>query len=94
MKMAAPAHPTQGVIQLSPNYYGAGVVTPSDSQPIFAFGYVRGLYAVSSGNIAAIGADGNAFTIAVPANFILPIAVTQVKASGTTVTGGNLFYLL
>ncbi len=51
----------------------------------------RSLYITGAGNLTATGWDGTAFTIAVPANFILPVSVRSVN-SGTTATGVFAIY--
>ena len=86
--MATPAHPTQGILILGPAGPGQGMseVTKSDTDGICSQGYARSLYCVQAGNVRAVGADGVEFTVAVPANFILPVAVTKVFATNTTVT--------
>jgi hypothetical protein len=59
---------------------GSFPITPSDSTTIAA----RSLYVTSAGDVCFVGVDGTTDTWTVPDNFIIPIAVTKVKASGTT----------
>lgn len=62
------------------------LVVKSDADGICTTGYARSLYCVQAGNVRAVGADGVEFTVAVPANFTLPVAVTKVFLTNTTVT--------
>jgi hypothetical protein len=61
------------------------IVTPSDSvdleQPCRAF------YAAVAGNISVITEAGNTRLVPVGAFFVLPLAVTRIRATGTTATG-------
>jgi hypothetical protein len=86
--MAAPAHPTGGVLIGGTGSAGQGMspVTPSDTQNVVSQGYARSLYIVDAGNIHCTGLDGNEFTIAVPANFVLPVCVVKVWAAATSST--------
>jgi hypothetical protein len=67
---------------------GAGVVTPSDAT-VFAYP-TRGLYIGGTGNVTvSFGATAGAAIVtftAVPVGTFLPIAVSQVRATGTTAT--------
>jgi len=47
----------------------------------------KALYIVGAGDIVIVTRAGNSRTVAVPANFILPVRVKAVRASGTTATG-------
>jgi hypothetical protein len=81
-------NPTGAMAPLGSAGPGAGMslIVKSDSGPIATQGYARALYCVQAGNIKATGLDGQDFTVAVPVNFILPVACSKVWATGTTVT--------
>ncbi len=65
---------------------GLAAVTPSDSADLPEI--ARALYITGAGDLAAIGADGVAFTITgLVAKTWFPVAVSRVKAAGTTATG-------
>lgn len=83
-----PAHPTSGILIGGTGSAGQGMaaVTPSNTDNLSTQGYARSLYIVDAGNIHCTGLDGGEFTIAVPANFILPVCVTKVWATSTTST--------
>lgn len=86
--MPPPASSTRGVASLGAAGPGVGMaqITPSDTNNIVDQGYARSLFIVGAGNIHCTGLDGVEFTVAVPANFILPVAVTKVWAASTTAT--------
>ena len=86
--MAAPAHPTDGVLLGGVGSAGQGMsaVTPSNTDNICSQGYARSLYTVEAGTLHCTGLDGKEFTVTVPVNFILPVCVVRVWATGTTVT--------
>ncbi len=66
--------------------YSAAAVTPSDNTDL---AYVtRGLYVGGAGNITVnMAENGAAFLFTgVPVGTVLPIAVSRVKATGTTAT--------
>lgn len=65
--------------------YGMFPIIPSDSVDLAS--RARSLYITVAGAVCAIGVDGATFTVTVPANFILPVAVSRVKSTGTTATG-------
>jgi len=68
---------------------GSKAITPADSlltTPILS------LYVTVAGSVAFLGMDGQADTWTVPANFIIPVAMTQVSATGTTATGLHGIY--
>ncbi len=69
----------------SPAYFAAAVA-PNDGSDLSIV--TRGLYVGVSGNVSVLMAgDGGAVTFtAVPAGAVLPIAVSRVKATGTTAT--------
>ncbi|MGI9159847.1 MAG: spike base protein, RCAP_Rcc01079 family [Saprospiraceae bacterium] len=60
-------------------------LTPSDSTDLVTMS--KALYVTVAGNIEVITRAGNTRVIAVPANFILPLRITRLKASSTTATG-------
>jgi hypothetical protein len=69
---------------------GSAVITPNDNSDLVNPAtnqneVALALYCEGAGNVAFIGADGNADTWPVTANFVIPVAVTRVKATGTTV---------
>lgn len=62
----------------------AVVVSPSDTNTL---NFTRGLYVGGAGNLAVTMKDGTTVTFTgVTAGQILPVSVTQVKATGTTAT--------
>jgi hypothetical protein len=61
---------------------GSRAVTPSDTADLDP--PAMSLYVTTAGDVCFVGADGQEDTWAVPANFIIPVAVKQVKATGTT----------
>lgn len=66
---------------------GSRAVTPSDSADIVAGETALGLYVTGAGDVSFVCPDGTSDTWTVPANFILPVPVTRVRATGTTATG-------
>lgn len=71
---------------------GSFVVTPhDDNDPATP---ARSLYCEEAGDVAFIGHDGAEDTWAVPANYTIPIRVTRVKATGTTVGAGTLHAII
>lgn len=60
-------------------------VTPSDSTEYDP--PLRSLYITAAGNISVRTVAQTTITIAVPANFLLPLAVDKVNATNTTSTG-------
>lgn len=71
------------------------VITPNDSVdlPQVAGLRCRGLYASDSGDVSLIDATGHTVTVPVLAGGTLALEVSRVRATGTTVTAGNLFAL-
>lgn len=86
--MGTPAHPTGGILVGGTGSAGQGMsaVTKSDTDNLSTTGYARSLYIVDAGNVHCTGLDGVEFTVAVPANFILPVCVTKVWSANTTST--------
>ena len=70
---------------LSPTY-NAAAITPSDTTDLAVV--TRGVYVGGAGNITVNMADTGAAVLftAVPVGTILPIAISRVKATGTTAT--------
>lgn len=67
------------------SFSNANAVTPSDSVPLAQV--AMALYVTVTGNVAFISAGGDTVTLsAVPAFTLIPIAASQVKATGTTAT--------
>lgn len=63
---------------------GGRAITPNDTT---VFAATRALWIGGAGAVAVTFADGTTATLSgVPAGTRLPIAVTQVKATGTTAT--------
>ena len=61
-------------------------VTPSDTYPIKE-GPARALYVGVTGDVTAVNENGVAVTFSnVPTGAVLPIATSQVNATGTTAT--------
>lgn len=63
----------------------AQTITKSDST-VFTPAY-RALYVTTAGDVKVDTAAGTAITFTLPANFLLPLAVTKVYSTGTTATG-------
>lgn len=61
----------------------AAAITPSDT----AWLSLVGLMVTVAGNVAVTTGAGNAVTIPVAVGQVLELAITQVKATGTTATG-------
>ncbi len=83
--------PTGFVPVLRPDAVGSGLVslaiTPSDTAGNGLPNFTRGLFVGGAGNLVVIDTQGNTTTFTnVQAGQILPIAVQQVKATGTTCT--------
>jgi hypothetical protein len=64
---------------------GSAPVTPNDSADLTEI--ARSLYVTGAGDVKFDGADGTTDTWTVPANFVIPVAVRRVYATGTTATG-------
>jgi hypothetical protein len=61
----------------------AKAVTPSDSTAVSFFGFYVGI----TGDVTVVTAAGSTTTFtAVPAGQIIPVAVSKIKATGTTAT--------
>jgi hypothetical protein len=61
-------------------------VTPSDSADL-TIGQSRWIFVGGAGNLTVVDEEGNTVLIStVPAGAQLPIAVTRIKATGTTAT--------
>lgn len=91
--MATPTHPTHGRLIYGPDGPGQGVaaITPSDTDKV-STSPARAFYCTGAGNITAVGADGRQFTLAILANTVYPIAVTQILNTGTTATGISVIW--
>ena len=65
---------------------GAGSVpiTPADSD---LSAPIRSLYVTGAGDVTFTGVDGTSDTWTVPDNFLIPIAMIRVSATGTDATG-------
>jgi hypothetical protein len=63
---------------------GMALLTPSDVADLATT--ARSLYVTVAGDVRFKGLDGNTVTVTVPANFILPVAVNRLFATGTTAT--------
>lgn len=70
---------------------GSILVSPSDTVDLVdangAPKIARSLYVEAAGAVCFIGADDQVDTWNVPANFYINVAVSRVKATGTTATG-------
>lgn len=64
---------------------GSASVTPSNSTDLAQV--ARSLYVTVAGDVTFTGLDGVDSVWTVPANFIIPVAMTRVKSTGTTATG-------
>ncbi|HSG36064.1 MAG TPA: hypothetical protein VLA27_01370 [Paracoccaceae bacterium] len=60
-------------------------VTPSDTTDLSDVAI--GLYVETGGTLSVVTLAGTIRSITVPNNFTLPLAVTRVRATGTTATG-------
>lgn len=73
---------------------GSKTVVPSDTVAIWTGEYARRLEVFADGTVTFIGADGvtdsRTFTTDMSYPQVIDIAVTHVKATGTTVTSGNI----
>lgn len=66
------------------SYSDASAVTTSDTTVLIG---VKGLWIGGTGNVSVVTFNGNTVTFtAVPSGVLLPIAVTKVRATGTTAT--------
>ncbi|WP_439624081.1 spike base protein, RCAP_Rcc01079 family [Gemmata sp.] len=74
--------------------YGSKTVVPSDTDPIYVGEYARELVVFSAGAVCFVGADGATDTWTFTSGMGYPqrinIAVTKVKATGTTVIAGDI----
>lgn len=67
------------------------VITPSDTA---GFAYPTAVLVMATGNVACADEDGTVVTYtSVPAWTVLPITVSKVMATNTTVGAGNLIAL-
>lgn len=69
----------------------AAVVVPADGADLT--NVTRALWFGVGGNVAVVTKGGEALTIPVLAGSRLDLQVTRVKATGTTVTAGNIIAL-
>lgn len=75
----------EAVLSIPVNYENAAAVTPSDSTPLTHD--AQALWIGGAGNVVVITVQGQTVTLSgVAAGTILPIAVSQVKATNTTAT--------
>lgn len=66
----------------------AQVIVPSD---VDTFSQATAVYCGAAGNVSVVPAgSGPALTVAVLAGTMIPFRVSQVRATNTTVTAGNL----
>lgn len=79
--------PFSGVPGVPSGFY---VPTPSDTLPLPAKAIA--LFVGVAGNVAIVGMDGTAVTVAVPAGAYLLGPINQVKATGTTASGLLAYY--
>lgn len=74
--------------------YGSKTVVPSDSADVYDGEFTRALVVFSDGDVAFVGADGAAdtwtFTASMSFPQLIPVAVSKVKATGTTVGAGDI----
>jgi hypothetical protein len=64
---------------------GSVAITPADDTDLTA--PIRSLYVEAAGTVKFTGLDGNADTWDVSDNFLIPVAMLRVWATGTTATG-------
>lgn len=75
-----------GLPAKSQPYTSAAAVTPSDTVPLSFVTRALAVNVTTAGNITVIMADGQTVAFALPIGFqVLPIRVSQVKATGTTI---------
>lgn len=67
-------------------YYDAVTITPSDTPPATQVVYA-GLGCTGAGTAAVVTSRGNTVTISLAVGLVYPLAVVQVKATGTSATG-------
>jgi hypothetical protein len=67
-------------------------ITPSDSVDLTV--PVRAIFANVAGTLNVITMGGTTISFTVTASQLLPVAVSRVKATGTTVTAGNIIGLI
>lgn len=67
-------------------YYDAVTITPSDTPPATQVVYA-GLGCTTAGTATVVTARGNTVTISLTLGPPYPLAVVQVKATGTTAAG-------
>jgi hypothetical protein len=80
-KMATPTNQVGG----GPSFASAAAVTPSDTVPLATA--AQALWIGGAGSVAVVTISGQTVTLAaVAAGTLLPLACTQVKATGTTAT--------
>ena len=65
---------------------GSFLVTKSDTTT-YTTDLILALYVTGAGTVCFVGADGVEDTWTVPDNFIIPVAMTMVKSTGTDATG-------
>lgn len=79
----------------SVTYEGALAVTPSDTLPLQSGALYAGFYTGSGGNITVVTSRGETVEFAsTAAGIIIPVAISQVKASGTAATGIVALYVV
>jgi hypothetical protein len=67
---------------------GALAVTPSDTLPLASGALFAGFYTGSGGNITVVTSRGETVEFAgTPAGVVIPVAISQVMATGTAATG-------
>lgn len=64
-------------------------VTPSNTVDLVNIAVA--LYITVGGDVTFVTEAGNTRTVNVPSNFILPVGVARVNATGTTATGIHAF---
>jgi hypothetical protein len=79
----------------SVTYEGGLAVTPSDSAPLQSGALYAAFYTGSGGNITVVTSRGETVEFAgTAAGIIIPVAISQVKASGTAATGIVALYVV
>jgi hypothetical protein len=66
---------------------GSDAVDLSSTDRTYTGPFPYALYCEGAGNVKFDGVDGTTDTWAVPANFVIPVAVAKVYKTGTTATG-------
>lgn len=81
----------EGFESITSNPESWGVVVPSDAADLAS--KPKAIHCKAAGNVAMVGADGVEVIFAFTAGQTLNLRPTRIKATGTTVTAGNVIAL-